>query len=623
MDAPSGPDPSPGSKVRVRVAGRPEISEGTVERFAETGVLLRLTRAPDLGMMTLIEFLGSDDTVALRRTACMVFRRGGGRGSRPTSVALEFVDLVGGEERPRSWLSMLARLFGRTPSSPPSLRDQLDLPALTRTGPVVGIDLGTVNSCIAVHEDGQTRVLEVRGRSTLPSVVHFETGGRRTVGELARQRMVLEPTRSVFGSKRFLGRPFASSEVRRWGHFFPYQLVQGSSGSTAVKIGHELHPLEEVAKEILSALKTQAEGLLREKVHRAVISVPAYFGEPEREAVRTAGHWAGLYVERLVNEPTAAAVAYGHRLNAQQRILVYDLGGGTFDVSVLEVAGAELKVLSTGGDPFLGGADFDDRLTEFVISRFESEHPEAEVRRDPVAVQRVRFAAEAAKLDLSSQEQVEVRVDQISTEPPASLAVEVTRRRFQDLVGDLVDRTLVITDGVLRESGLLSSDIDEVVLVGGQTRSPVVRERLHTRFGDKISRRVHPDEAVAIGAAIVGTTIDGATPIVLHDILAAAIQWSVGSGSRETLFAKGTSLPAEAAIAVAPSVDGGQVLRLYRGEEETEAPVFIGSLELPEEQDADEKVHVSLNVEGLLSCRLRRGDDDPGEVLTLSLMERG
>lgn len=623
MDTPSGPAPSPGSKVRVRVAGRPEVSEGTVERFASTGVLLRLARAPDLGMMTLIEFLGPDATVVLRRTACMVFRRGAGTEAKPTSVALEFVDLVAGEERPRSWLSMLAKLFGRTPSAPPSLRDQLELPPLTRTGPVLGIDLGTVNSCVALHKANETQVLQVRGRSTLPSVVHFETGGRRTVGEPARQRMVLEPTRTVFGSKRFLGRPFASTEVRRWGHFFPYQLVQGTSGSTAVKIGHELHPLEEVAKEILSALKTQAEGLLREKMHRAVISVPAYFGEPEREAVRTAGQWAGLYVERLVNEPTAAAVAYGHRLEGHKNILVYDLGGGTFDVSVLEVAGAELRVLATGGDPFLGGADFDDRLTEYVISRFEADPSGGDIRQDPVAIQRVRFAAEAAKLDLSAQEQVEVRVEQITSDPPATLSVDVTRARFQDLVGDLVDRTLVITDAVLRESGLLSSSIDEVVLVGGQTRSPVVRERLRSRFGDKISRRVHPDEAVAIGAAIVGATIDGATALVLHDILAAPIQWSLGAGPREVLLEKGTALPTTATLQLPGAAHGStEDLRLFRGEEGSEDPVFIGSLDLSGRTELGDELQISLNVEGLLSCRARRTESAPWEVLTLSLMDR-
>lgn len=622
MDASPAPLPSPGSKVRVRVAGRPEVSEGTVERFASAGVLLRLTRAPDLGTMTLIEFLGEDGSVLHRRTACMVFRRGSGKDEAPASVALEFVDLVATDEADRGlkWRDALMRLFGLKRSGPPSLLDQLELPEVDPAGPVVGIDLGTATSCIAVHAEGRSRVIEIRGRGVMPSVVYFASDGRRLVGEAARQRLILEPTRTVYGSKRFLGRPFASSEVRRWGHFFPYQLVQGPSGSTAVKVGHDLFPLEEVAKEILSTLKMQAEVVLEGKVNRAVISVPAYFGEPEREAVRTAGAWAGLHVERLVNEPTAAAVAYGHRVRDDAHILVYDLGGGTFDVSVLGIKGSELTVLATGGDPFLGGADFDDRLTEYVLTRHLAEHPRSELRRDPVAVQRVRFAAEEAKLALSLLDQVDVRVDGVTTEPSVDLVVRVTRERFKDLVGDLVDRTLVITDSVLRESGLTSDSIDEVVLVGGQTRAPLVRERLVARFGDKISRRIHPEEAVAVGASIVGATVNGMDSVVLTDVLAAPIQWSLGSGPRSVLLAKGTPLPTEAEVPGSELGDHDKDLYLYRGEETSEDPVFIGSVELP--SDIEGGIQISLNPEGLLRCRARRRGGQDREELSVSLLDR-
>ncbi|MGF1510625.1 MAG: Hsp70 family protein [Myxococcota bacterium] len=625
MSLPERPLPTPGSRVRVRVAGRPEVSEGTVENVSEDGVVLRLLRPPDLGVMTLIEFLSSDQTVLLRRTACMVFRRGQS-DHESTTVALEFVDLVATPSRKESLLTRFLQVFGRGARTPdPAL--ERGLPPPPRSGPILGIDLGTVNSCVACVLDGSVRVLGDGEVRTFPSVVHFDVSGRRRVGHAARAKMVLEPTRTVFGSKRFLGRPFASEEVRRWGHFFPYQLVQGAGGATAVKMGHDLFPLEEVSKEILKALKLQAESALGVSVHRAVISVPADFGEPQREAVHRSGRLAGLWVERLINEPTAAAVAYGHRRELDRHILVYDLGGGTFDVSILRVTPKELEVLSSGGDPFLGGADFDDRLTEYILTRFEGESG-VHLGADVTAIQKIRFAAEAAKIQLSDRDEAEIFLPKVTTDPPRNLSVTIARVQFEAMVGDLIDRTLRIAETVLEQADIKADDIDEVVLVGGQTQTPAVRHRLQERFGQKLSQRVNPDEAVALGAAIVAASLEGgdleADPVKLKDILTASIQWSTNGRDSQVILPRGSRLPATASFDVPrTTTDMAPTLRLYRGESKhTEENAFIGSLDLSElSRTTGALAHLDVSAEGLLSVRVRRPGDQEFEQLVVNLVD--
>lgn len=618
--------PLPGTRVRVRVAGRPEVSEGLVERASVEGVLLLLKHPPDLGVMTLLEFLGDNELVSQRRTACMVFRRGGRRNEQEEiTVALEFVDLVGNPTPPKETiLQRFVRMFTSRSSSPSEGEDELQIPLSPPEGPVVGIDLGTANSCIAGIVDGRVRILSEEEHSTVPSVVHFDTHGRKRVGRLAQDKMILEPTRSVFGSKRFLGRPFASDEVRRWGHFFPYQLVQGFGGTTAVKIGHELHSLEEIAKEILVVLKQRAEYVLKHSINRAVISVPAYFGEPQRAAVQRAGRWAGFHVERLVNEPTAAAIAYGFSRELNRSILVYDLGGGTFDVSILRIDGPEVTVLATGGDPFLGGADFDDRLTEQILYLFEKDTGTS-LRDDHVAVQRVRFAAERAKIELSEREATDVLIPNIQENEPKDLRVKVTREQFQSIVGDLIDRTLALTDTVLRDVGLQAKNIDDFVLVGGQTRTPLVKQRLIERFSKSPSRRVHADEAVAIGAALLGQSIDGHGQVELKDILSASIQWSSAQTPCQVLLSRGTPLPATVTFDIPGHTEDlpeGR-LQFYRGEASIPAEnSFIGALNL-DLSYLGGKARLEISPEGLLSVQIIRADEaeNSWRATTVDLVE--
>ncbi|MBX2812983.1 MAG: Hsp70 family protein [Myxococcales bacterium] len=607
--------PSPGSTVLVRVAGRPEVSEGRVEDVSKEGVMLSVNRPPDLGVMTLLEFLGPDNVVTHRRTACMVFRRGSLNSSKDTSaIALEFVDLIGGPTLEKDGLlQRFTRFFGRRSSTVLVEDAELSLPP--REGPTIGIDLGTANCCVAANVDGRVQVLLEGEHRTIPSVVYFGPNGRRRVGRLAQDKRILEPTRTIFGSKRFLGRPFISEEVRRWGHFFPYQLVQGVGGTTAVKIGHELYPLEEVAKEILVVLKNHAEYVLRCPVHRAIISVPAYFGEPQRAAVLDAGRRAGLRAEKLVNEPTAAAIAYGYGRGFRKAILVYDLGGGTFDVSILRINGAEVSVLATGGDPFLGGADFDDRLTEHILYKFEKLNGTS-LRDDYVAVQRIRFAAEIAKIELTEREVTEVLIPNIQQQAPNELRVKVTRQEFQNIVGDLIDRTLVITDAVLKEAGLKAQDIQDFVLVGGQTRTPLVRQRLTERFGQSPSRQVNADEAVAVGAALLGESLNNDKKVALKDILSASIQWNVAQDSCEVLLRRGTRLPAEAVFEIPEQMandDEGYRLQLYRGEASScRDNSFIGALNF-DEAYLGGKARVLVSAEGLLSIKIARSHASSGD----------
>ena len=609
----------PQSKVRVRIAGRAEVSEGVVERFSEAGVLLNLKRAPELGIMTLLEFIGPDGSVVLRRTACVVFRRSAGGEDSTIAAALEFVDLGPAEDPSQvSLLARFFRLFSRTKVVQGAIDEELpaenDLPT---DGPVLGVDLGTSTSCAALVEGGKPQVIQHTSGSTVPSVVHFDTSGRRRVGEAAREKIALEPTRTVFGSKRFLGRPFTSVEVRRWGHFFPYQMVQGAGGATAVKVGHDLFSLEEVSAEILRTLKRRAETVAGRPVGRVVLSVPAYFGEPQRLAVRRAGRMARLRVERIINEPTAAAVSYGFGRGLKTTILVFDLGGGTFDVSILKIDGDRMNVLATGGDPFLGGSDFDDRLTELAFTTFEK-RTGTRLRDDYVAVQRVRFGAEQAKIQLSEAQEATIDVPNATVLDGQSIhfSVKVTREMYTQVVGDLVDRALLIVDGVLKKAGVTGADIDEVVLVGGQTRSPVVRERVTERFGKKLSKRVHAEEAVATGAALIGESIARDLKLELRDVLTASIWLRIGDGPGERILAQGCALPASTTFSVPLAFEGAEevLVRLYRGEAETaDENAFIGALSL-EPGESQAEAELTVDQDGLLSVAVKEPGREPHEM---------
>ena len=398
-------------------------------------------------------------------------------------------------------------------------------PIATRSRAIVGIDLGTTNSCAAAVKDGRPYVIPSReGYNTVPSVVALNARHRIVVGHLARAQLLTNPRATVYGAKRLVGRPFESDAVQEIRSKFAYEIVPDPDGLAAVRLGPETLSLEQVSALILREVKEVAQNHLGEEVNRAVITVPAYYNERQRAAVRLAGELAGLHVERILNEPTAAALAYAFGRGLNQRVLVYDLGGGTFDASVLELNDNVYEVVSTGGDTFLGGVDFDNRIVDRLLAAWK-EQTGAEFSGDRVALSRLVDAAERAKCALSERTEFRIQLPFLALEggKPVSLDTSLSRAEVVALVEPLVDRTLEVCREVLLAKGLHAADIDEVLLVGGQSRMPLVHEKVAAFFGKTPSRAVHPDEAVAVGAALLAYSLGSAEGVVLIDVLPMSI----------------------------------------------------------------------------------------------------
>ncbi len=423
---------------------------------------------------------------------------------------------------------------------------------------VVGIDLGTTNSCAAIVKDGKPYVIPSReGHATVPSIVALNTRHRLVVGHNAKGQALTNPRHTVFGSKRLVGRVFDSEIVQDLTTRFPYEITSAADGAAAVKLSNETLTLEEVSALILREVKEVAQNHLGEEVNRAVITVPAYYNERQRAAVRKAGGLAGFQVERILNEPTAAALAFAYGRHVNQRILVYDLGGGTFDASILELNDNVYEVVSTGGDTFLGGVDFDNRIVERLLQLYQ-EQVGAPFDGDRVALSRLVDAAERAKCALSERTEFPIQLPFLTMKDGKPVTLEVTLRRDDvvTLVEPLVDRTLEVCREVLTAKGLTPADIAEVLLVGGQSRMPLVREKVEAFFGRSPSRAVHPDEAVAIGAALLAHSLGNAEGLVLIDVLPMSIAVGLPGGRVKTIIERNTPLPARKQYGLATTRDG-------------------------------------------------------------------
>ncbi len=438
-------------------------------------------------------------------------------------------------------------------------------PARKPAGPVVGIDLGTTNSCAAIARGGKVEVLQSkRGYRTIPSIVAYDAQGRLLVGHAAKGQMVVNPRHTVYGSKRLVGRPFASPTVQACRDRFHYEIVEAPGGAAAVRFAGRDYSLQQVSALILGEMREMASQALGEPVRRAVVTVPAYYDDHQRTAVREAGALAGLDVERIVNEPTAAALAFGHGRGLDQRVLVYDLGGGTFDASVLDIQGDVYEVVSTGGDTFLGGVDFDAQLVDHLVWKFIERNgfvpPE-----DAVAWQRIRDAAEETKIALSSRESAVVHVPYLCRSADGrehALEVEVTRTELEALTERLVDRTLEVCRDVLAAKRLEPKDVQEVLLVGGQSRMPLVWRKIAREFGREPNKSVHPDEAVAVGAALLAESSSRIDSVVLIDVLAMAIGVGLPGGRMVHVLPRNTALPAMKSHEIATTRDGQAELEL-------------------------------------------------------------
>jgi len=453
-------------------------------------------------------------------------------------------------------------------------------------GPVIGIDLGTTNSCVAIMSGGKPAVLRSKeGYNTIPSVISLNAQGKLLVSHRAKNQLVLRPTQCIYGAKRLVGRPYDSAVVKQVRERFHYEITPDAAGRAAVRLADHILSLEEVQGLILRECKEMAEQHLGQKVERAVVTVPAYYSEPQREAVRKAGLLAGLKVERILNEPTSAALAYGLNRELNKRVLVYDLGGGTFDATVLRIEKNVFEVLATGGDIFLGGIDFDNALVDFLIERFQQLEGTA-FMGDGVALSRVADAAEKAKIALSERNHHEVHIPMLMVDDigrPRELRFTMTRAELERIAEGLVTRTLDVVRDVLLDGRLKPSDIDEIILVGGQSRMPLVREKLKALFGKSAHSSVNADEAVALGAAMYSTALDKVSSVVLIDVLPMTIGLAMPGGAFQRVIERNSPLPAQRSFAVATARDNEEVLELsiFQGEDNhISANEYLGTVRL-------------------------------------------
>jgi molecular chaperone DnaK len=481
-------------------------------------------------------------------------------------------------------------------------------------GKIIGIDLGTTNSCLAVMEGGDPKVIaNSEGNRTTPSVVAFVDNNERLVGQVAKRQAVTNPTRTLHAVKRLIGRKFTDAEVQKSINLSPFKIVEGTNGSVAIEVEGKSYRPAEISAMVLGKMKQTAEEYLGEEVTDAVITVPAYFNDSQRQATKDAGKIAGLNVQRIINEPTAASLAYGLDKKSEEKIAVFDLGGGTFDISILEIGDGVFEVKSTNGDTFLGGEDFDMRIVNWLADEFKRDQG-VDLRGDKMALQRLKEEAEKAKMALSSTVETDINLPFITADAtgPKHLNVKLSRSKFEGLVEDLIDRTIGPCRTALKDAGLEPSDIDEVILVGGMTRMPRVQAKVEEIFGKTPHKGVNPDEVVAIGAAIQGGVLQGdVKDVLLLDVTPLSLGIETLGGVTTKLIEKNTTVPTKKSQIFSTAADNQPAVSIHvlQGEREMAqdnktigrfeltdippAPRGVPQIEVTFDLDANGILHVS------------------------------
>ncbi len=479
-------------------------------------------------------------------------------------------------------------------------------------GKIIGIDLGTTNSCVAIMEGGDPKVIaNSEGNRTTPSVVAFTDNAERLVGQVAKRQAVTNPTKTLYAIKRLIGRKFTDAEVKRSIDVSPFKIVEGTNGSVSVDVAEKVYRPAEISAMILAKMKQTAEEYLGEEVTDAVVTVPAYFNDSQRQATKDAGKIAGLNVQRIINEPTAASLAYGLDKKGEEKIAVFDLGGGTFDVSILEIGDGVFEVKSTHGDTFLGGEDFDMRIVNWLADEFKREQG-IDLRGDKMALQRLKEEAEKAKMELSTTKETDINLPFITADAsgPKHLNLKLSRAKLENLVDDLIERTVGPCMTAIKDAGLSASDIDEVILVGGMTRMPKVQEKVQEIFGREPHKGVNPDEVVAIGAAIQGGVLQGdVKDVLLLDVTPLSLGIETLGAVTTKLIEKNTTVPTKKSQTFSTAADNQPAVSIHvlQGEREmAQDNKTIGRFELTDIPPAPRgvpqiEVTFDLDANGILS----------------------